>query len=180
MGYTHSWGWADAVSNVEQFPLWSADVARLLASYKENPPPNPWHEYHWFKHHPNLFGPWNTTICGPSGTGHPLICPTLVAFNGNRETENDCEDFTIEAQSLKHRGFSFCKTWGNPYDLLVTASLIRFEHYFPEIAIHCGGGVEGLDAAAELCERTFGVGRNPLRDPAYCRFVDRVFGDRSA
>lgn len=180
MGYTHSWGWADSLPHAEKFSLWSADVARLLACYKQNPPPNPWEDEPWFKFRPNLFGQWDTTICGPYGFDAPIIRPDFVAFNGNRETENNCESFLIDAKALKWRHFFSCKTWGNPYDLLITASLVRFEHYFPQIAIHCGGGVEGLDDGAELCRMAFGVGRNPLRDPAYCRFVDRVFGERSA
>lgn len=180
MGYTHSWGWADTIQHAEQFPLWSADVARLLAVYKENPPPNPWREEPWFRIHPNLFGHWDTAICGPYGFAEPIIRPDFVAFNGNRATENECESFQMDAQALKWRYFGSCKTRGNPYDLLVTAALIRFKYYFPEIAIHCGGGVEGLDDAARLCRIAFGQGRNPLRDAAYCRFVDRVFGQCSA
>lgn len=180
MGYTHTWGWEDALPKAEQFSLWSADIRRLLACYNENPPPNPWQDEPWFKLRPDLFGKWDTTICGPHGFGEPIIREDFVAFNGNRETENHCESFIIDARSLK-RGRSFtCKTWGNPYDLLITAALVRFEHYFPQIAIYCGGGVEGLDDATELCRTTFGSGRNPLRDPAYCRFVDQFFGERSA
>ena len=180
MGYTHSWGWDDTVPNANQFPLWSADVTRLLACYTMNPPANPWEEEPWFKLRPSLFGEWDTTIYGPHGFDPPIIRPDFVAFNGSRATENDCESFLIDAKALKWRHFFWCKTWGNPYDLLVTAALVRFEHYFPQIAIHCGGGVEGLDDAAELCRIAFGTGRNPLRDPSYCRFVDRVFGERSA
>ncbi|MEO7020110.1 MAG: hypothetical protein ABI234_08175 [Ktedonobacteraceae bacterium] len=180
MGYTHSWGWADTLPKVEQFSLWSADVARLLTCYTLNPPLNPWQDEPWFKLRPSLFGEWDTTICGPHGLDAPIIRSDFVAFNGNRATENNCESFQIDAKALTWRHFFWCKTWGNPYDLLVTAALIRFEHYFPQIAIHCGGGVEGLDDAADLCQAAFGVGRNPLRDPKYCRFVDRVFGERSA
>lgn len=180
MGYTHAWGWADSVPNAEQFPKWSADVRRLLACYRENPPLNPWREHPWFKYHPELFDAWDTAICGPYGVDAPILRPAFVAFNGNRATDNHCEAFLLDAKDLKFRCFSYCKTWGNPYDLLVTAALIRFKHYFPDIAIHCGGGVEGLDDAAELCRLAFGEGENPLRDPAYCRFVDRVFGERSA
>lgn len=180
MGYSHSWGWADTIPNANRFALWSADVTRLLACYNENPPSNPWEDEPWFKLRPGLFGEWDTTVCGPYGFGEPIIRPDFVAFNGNRETENDCEGFLIDIKDLNWRCFSWCKTWGNPYDLLVTAALVRFEHYFPQIAIHCGGGVEGLDDAADLCRMAFGVGRNPLRDPAYCRFVDRVFSERSA
>jgi hypothetical protein len=180
MGYTHSWGWADALPNAEQFSLWSADVRRLLACYKENPPPNPWEEEPWWHLAPHLMGKWDTTICGPYGFDEPIIRSDFVAFNGNRETENECEAFIVDARMLKHRHFFWCKTWGNPYDLLVTASLVRLQHYYPQIAIYCGGGVEGLDDAAQLCLTAFGAGQNPLRDPAYCRFVDRVFGERSA
>lgn len=180
MGYTHSWGWAEAIPNAGQFSQWSADVLRLLACYQENPPPNPWRDDPLLNYHPTFFGAWDTTIRGPYGFDVPLIRPDFVAFNGNRATENDCEAFVIDARDLRHRCYSFCKTWQNPYDLLVTAALIRFKHYFPRTAIYCGGGVEGLDDAAEFCRVAFGTGQNPLRDPAYCRFVDSIFGQRSA
>ncbi|HEY0753546.1 MAG TPA: hypothetical protein VGD98_06255 [Ktedonobacteraceae bacterium] len=180
MGYTHSWGWEDTLPQAELFSVWSADVARLLTCYNEKPPLNPWRDEPWFKYHPDLFGQWDTTICGPYGFDKPIIRPDFVAFNGNRKSENDCEPCVIDAKALGWRCFFSCKTWGHPYDLLITAALIRFEHYFPSIAIYCGGGVEGLDAGAELCQQAFGIGRNPLKDPAYCRFVDSVFGERSA
>ena len=80
MGYTHSWGWTDTIPNAEQFPLWSADVARLLACYKENPPSNPWEDEPWFRFHPNLYGQWDTTICGPYGFDAPIIRPDFVAY----------------------------------------------------------------------------------------------------
>lgn len=180
MGYTHSWGWASSLPDIERFSLWSADVARLLTNYKENPPANPWENEPWFRFYPHLFGQWDTTICGPYGFDLPIIRPDFVAFNGNSATENSCESFTLDAKTLKWRHSCYCKTWGMPYDLLVTSALVRFEHYFPQIAIHCGGGAEGLDDAAELCRVTFGTGRNPLRDPVYCRFVDSFFDERSA
>ncbi|HEY1352624.1 MAG TPA: hypothetical protein VGF67_23640 [Ktedonobacteraceae bacterium] len=180
MGYTHSWGWAQALPYSERFPLWSIDVAQLLACYQQNPPPNPWSEEPWFKVRPDLIGTWDITICGPFGFDLPIIRPDFVAFNGNRASENNCESFLIDACSLSHGHLSTCKTWGKPYDLLATAALIRFKHYFPAVAIHCGGGVEGLDDAAHLCRVAFGQGRNPLRDAAYCRHVDRFFEVRSA
>lgn len=180
MGYTHSWGWTEFISQTEKFPLWSADVARLLAFYKKNPPPNPWENEPWFKVYPDLFGQWDTTICGPYGFDQPIIRPDFIAFNGNRATENNCESFVVDAKLLKRRHFFSCKTWGMPYDMLVTAALVRFAYYFPQVAIHCGGGAEGLDDAAELCRTVFGVGDNPLRDQVYCRFVDAAFGKRSA
>jgi hypothetical protein len=180
MGYTHSWGWADTLPHPERFAQWSADIARLLASYKQKPPPNPWRDEPWFQVRPGLYGNWDTVICGPYGFDRPIIRPDFVAFNGNRASENDGENFVIDAQDLKWRHFSVCKTRGNPYDLLATAALVRFKSYFPAVAIHCGGGVEGLDDAAHLCRRAFGRGRNPLRDAAYCRHVDRIFGERSA
>lgn len=180
MGYTHSYGWEEKLPHAEQFVFWSADVAQLLACYNENPPPNPFEGEWWFERYPTLFGQWDTTICGPHGFDQPLLRPDFVAFNGSRASENHCERFLIDVRHLARRHFYECKTWGNPYDLLITAALIRFYHYFPQIAIYCGGGVEGLDAGTALCEKAFGCGSNPLRSPSYCRFVDSVFRVRSA
>jgi hypothetical protein len=180
MGYTHSWGWEETIPNYEQFPLWSADVEHLYDCYNENPPPDPYRKEPWSLFNPPFLGAWETTICGPHGDYYPIFRPEIVSFNGSRLTDNHCEAFEIRARDLEHRGFFSCKTWGNPYDLLVTAALVRFEYYFPQIAIHCGGGVEGLDDAVRLCQIAFGSARNPLRDASYCNFVDRTFGKRSA
>ncbi len=181
MGYTHSWGWADSIADAKKFARWSADVKLLHVAYNENPPLNPFDQSLFpFPIPKKLAEGWDYTIRGLEGTGAPTFTRKRVCFNGNQATDNHCESFLIYCNDLSYRRFFYCKTAGKPYDLLVTAALVRFEHYFPQLAIYCGGGVEGLDDAAQLCKKVFGVGRNPLLDPAYCRYVDNLFGDRSA
>jgi hypothetical protein len=51
---------------------------------------------------------------------------------------------------------------------------VRFAHYFPTVALWSDGEEEGLDAGAELCRKAFGVGVNPLRDPAYCKYIHYI------
>jgi hypothetical protein len=48
-----------------------------------------------------------------------------------------------------------------PYDLLVTAALVRLASYFPEIRVSSDGGIAGLQLGTRLCCDIFGAGVNP-------------------
>lgn len=170
MGYAHSWRWksplAHAEADAEKFAQWSRDV-RLLAEYY--PDLQPQYAFPWARTH-------DISIRGPHGTGEPLFEKLLVAFNGDRETGNSTDSFVVALNNLYQENFfSFCKTAYDPYDLLVTAALVRFAHYFPEVAIWSDGEEEGLDAGAKLCSKAFGVGINPLRDLAYRKYCQWVW-----
>jgi len=49
-------------------------------------------------------------------------------------------DQVIEDGDPRH--FSFCKTARKPYDLMVTACLILYKHYFPEVRISSDGDID--------------------------------------
>jgi len=171
MGYSHSWEWNKRIADPLKFARWCGDVIVLLAYYYKNPPAQPTSDFLLDALLITGNAQRDVTICGPGGDCHPIFRPDRVSFNGNRATKNECEAFTIRATDLEHGCHSWCKTWANPYDLLVCAALVRFEHYFPQIKIQCGGGAAGLDAAAMLNQMAFGEVRNPLRDPIYQKFV---------
>ena len=116
---------------------------------------------------------WNITIRGPHGEREPIFTDERVAFNGDEETGNACEPFIINLSELfQSHFFACCKTGHCAYDLLVIAALVRFAHYFPTVVLWSDGEEAGLDAGAKLCCKAFGVGVNPLRDPAYYAYVD--------
>ena len=174
MGYTHSWRWksplAHTEADAEKFAQWSRDVRTLLEYYPDLQP-------HWaFLDRFPLPETWDITIRGPAGFGEPIFNESQVSFNGDRETGNATEDFTIRLKHLYEAKFyAFCKTAHDPYDLLVIAALVRFAYYFPTVALYSGGGEAGLDAGVKLCSKAFGVGINPLSDPAYRKYCQWIW-----
>jgi hypothetical protein len=174
MSYSHYWLWkaplASTEADAEKFVRWSKDVARLLDFYPDLQP-------HWaFLGRFPLPETWNITVRGPSGSGEPIFNAEQVAFNGDEATGNACEAFVLQRDHISQPYFvSWCKTGHCPYDLLVIAALVRFAHYFPAVVLTSDGEEAGLDAGAELCRRAFGVGSNPLRDPAYRTYCDAIW-----
>jgi len=109
-------------------------------------------------------------ICGADGTGNPTITDSLVNFNGDVSQEERCENFYVSKEVLmegnhfrEHKGFRACKTRGYPYDLLVTAALVRLAYYFPTMQISSDGGWPGMWEGSILCQEVFGVGVNPVK-----------------
>jgi hypothetical protein len=76
MAYTHSWEWDDKIVDPKKFARWCGDVLVLLAYYNENPLPNPYKEEPWIWFPRTSIPDWNTTICGPAGSGK--TAPDLV------------------------------------------------------------------------------------------------------
>jgi hypothetical protein len=77
-------------------------------------------------------------ICGPDGTGQPVITESEVMFNGDENTGDSYETFHItkirpgipqgmafsnNENAERFRGFRFCKTERKPYDASVVACL---------------------------------------------------------
>jgi len=102
-------------------------------------------------------------IRGGHGTGEPTFTSDLISFNGDavggmyHETfyfEREFEPESWQTPDENGRYFSFCKTARKPYDLLVTAVLIRVKHHFPEIIVYSDGEsrdwIEGLILVAEV------------------------------
>ncbi len=177
MGYTHYWQWQSPLANteadIEKFAQWSRDVKTLLEHYPDLQP-------HWaFLNVFPLPETWDITVRGPSGDGEPIFHDEQVAFNGDEETGNATEPFSIALSDLSQTNFfAFCKTGHAPYDLLVIAALVRFAHYFPKVALWSDGEESGLDGGAKLCRKAFGVGVNPLRDPGYREYLRSVLDSR--
>jgi len=73
-------------------------------------------------------------VAGPDGNGKPEITNELVAFNG--AADESCEALHITrvvvAEDDPSLVFNFCKTDWQPYDSIVTATLLLYRHQFPE------------------------------------------------
>lgn len=162
MGYTHYWKWHTA-PDAERFTQWSADVKTLLDSLFLYPE----------------ITEDSLVIRGPNGTGSPVLTSSLVAFNGDADTDENHESFYLDfdnpqpwlSLSAGRYDFaqapfdSFCKTARCPYDLIVTAALIRLAHYFPtEVKISSDGEAEDWASGSLLCQKVFGAGDIPLQD----------------
>lgn len=106
-------------------------------------------------------------ICGPDGTGDPVINDSLISFNGEAETRNDFETFSfkifrtspywkineMENSTVK----DFCKTSRNPYDIAVCVSLMVIKHHLgSDFNIKSDGDLEdGWDEAIQYYENHF-------------------------
>jgi hypothetical protein len=121
-------------------------------------------------------------VAGPLGTGRPELTDELVSFNGGGHVDVDgrpvrlgCETFYLERrrqpeewQEPDERGWIFecCKTRRMPYDLAVTAALVRLAYHFPEgVEVRSDGGAEEWEAGVELCRRLFGFAVLPFAIP---------------
>ena len=159
MSYAHYWSWETPRTGGDKFARWSRDVQTLLEQY----PSYPNHCWEGLTPYP-VPSNWSMNkICGPSGTGEPVIMKTEVAFNGDASADHHHDTFRISWEQLQEpNGFDGCCTSYNPYDLLVAAALIRLIYYFPDIHISSDGGAKGLHQGAQFCRGIFGIGVNPL------------------
>ncbi|WP_432983154.1 hypothetical protein [Dactylosporangium sp. CA-233914] len=115
MGYTHSWrcqpgsGWYAAI-----WPQLFADTRSILDTVTAA----------------------GTRLTGPDGTGTPWLDPaTGVAFNG--VVGQACDTFRLDSPGPDRPQWRFCKTDAEPYDLAVTAVLLRAHLLLPS-SFHIG------------------------------------------
>lgn len=82
---------------------------------------------------------YKPTICGPDGTGHPVINENDIMFNGDAGVGEAYETFHVSREPVaphlpedlrnehmlkKYNGFRFCKTNRMSYDTSVVACLV--------------------------------------------------------
>lgn len=85
----------------------------------------------------------------PEGLASGLeLFPRALAFNGIGADSH--ESFNLYPDEELELGYSFCKTNGKPYDLLVTACLTVLAHYGAVTDVSSDGGAEGFTAGAAL------------------------------
>ncbi|WP_027345809.1 hypothetical protein [Hamadaea tsunoensis] len=129
-------------------------------------------------------------IAGPLGTGDVVDDDDGIRFNGDAETDDDCETFwlptpaTTGPRTLPPR--SYCKTNRNPYDLAVAGILLRARLLLPGVVqLHSNGSwdeewargayphpsIPGSDVAPrQLITDLFGPipDVSPFDEPDYC------------
>ncbi|WIN00021.1 hypothetical protein ACTOB_003696 [Actinoplanes oblitus] len=137
MGYTHYWQYQPAsAAYAAVWPRIVADTRRILTEI-------------------------GTTIAlaGPDGTGTPLLDLTEgIAYNGARP--DDFETFDLAPPGASDRPWGFCKTERRPYDLAVTATLLRCHLLLPdEFGIGSDGNLDSDWAPAhKLIQNLFDTG----------------------
>ncbi|KAF7971596.1 hypothetical protein HWV62_20772 [Athelia sp. TMB] len=101
MGYTHYWfslGRHNPQRWEEIFPRLSKDAALLIAAS-------------------------GVIIAGGGGEGEPYLTEDTIALNGSEDDGDAHESFNLD-KNVEENG-NFCKTQEKPYDVVVTAILIR-------------------------------------------------------
>jgi hypothetical protein len=108
-------------------------------------------------------------VTGWDGTGQPHVDTELVSFNGDASRGIDCEtchiprvfepepwmeQFVVDGL---YRGF--CKTNRHPYDAVVVAVLLSFQHHFPTVRLSSDGGPTQLTPGGHLYMEV--TGRDP-------------------
>jgi hypothetical protein len=166
MGYSH-YVWRPRELDRERWREWVGDVRQIISNLPARVPQT------YFP----LDGPAVTVqaaliVAGPLGSGRPELNDEFVSFNGGGHVEVGghlnrlwCETFQLDRDldgegfpGPDERGWYFecCKTRQMPYDLAVTASLIRLAHWFPEgVEIGSDGGPEEWQPAVDLCREVF-------------------------
>lgn len=156
MGYTHCWrNQPGSAAYAAAWPGIVQDSNRIVAEVSRRIP-----------------------IAGPDGTGVPILSATAgIAYNGARDQHRDT--FTLTAPGTSGRQWRFCKTDQLPYDLAVTATLLRCHLLLPDaFPIHSDGDWDNdWQPARRLIKRLFGTATTavpfteaalpPLADPAW-------------
>ncbi|KAF7971597.1 hypothetical protein HWV62_15519 [Athelia sp. TMB] len=116
MGYTHYWfklGRHNPQQWEEIFPRLSKDAALLIAAS-------------------------GVAIAGSAGEGEPYLNEDTIALNGSENHGGSHESFILRRGGVGSRG-GFCKTAEKPYDVVVTAILIRAAQLLGEQYMAEGG-----------------------------------------
>jgi hypothetical protein len=188
MGYSHYW-WRAPELDQEPWNGWVHDVRQIVDNLPARVPQT---------YYP-LDGPPVTVqapliVAGPLGEGSPWGNEKFVSFNGGGWADVDgrpqrlwCETFSVDrivhpqgSEDRDGRGWYFqcCKTRQQPYDLAVTASLIRLAHRFPEgVQVSSDGWPEDWQAGLDLCRKVFGHAELPFAvdsGPAPAATPDRL------
>lgn len=115
-------------------------------------------------------------LSGPDGTGHPLVAPARVAFNGDASRNGAADPFVFaqdaradgDAPTPDDRVHASCDTALLPYDLAVCASLLIAKYHLGDVfVLHSDGKVEelGWPLAREVAGTALGIRGQLQEDP---------------
>ena len=173
MGYSH-YLWRPHELDRERWREWVGDVRQILTNL-----PAQVSQTYFPLDRPPVTVQAPLIVAGPLGSGQPELNDEFVSFNGGGYVEVDghlnrlwCETFHLDRDlggegftGPDERGWYFecCKTRQMPYDLVVTASLIRLAHRFPEgVEVSSDGWPEDWQAGLDLCRNVFGHAELPF------------------
>lgn len=184
MGYTHYWYRKEPELDRELFRQFSEDCAKVcrlseipLASFNGSGFPEFTPDAVSFNgvencgHDERDLGiTWpSPTAKGVSPNGEASGKWFAVAMLEQRTCGGDCshESFVIpriqtqaEWAKTEREIFSFCKTAYKPYDILVTACLIIYQHYFgDQVRVSSDGASRDWEDARQLCQSVLGYGK---------------------
>ena len=130
MGYTHYWRADKTTDWAAAYPEIQLDATKIVKAAKAR----------------------GIKLGDAWGEGKPLITEGMLSLNGVGDEGH--ESFVLPT-SL--RDFDFCKTARKPYDLVVTAILLRAAHHAPQgIEINSDGTWDEWKPARVLVEELFG------------------------
>ena len=152
MGYTHYWTLPPGDPRYAmEWPRIVADARRVVSAVRQR----------------------GMVIAGPDGYRRPMLDVSAgVAFNGDATTDLDYETFALAAPGLGGPARTeFCKTGRRPYDLAVTAVLLRCRLLLPDVFLIGSDG----DWDGEWLSGVADVG--PLHGLGARRLVAELFGE---
>lgn len=144
MLYTHYWAYQpDSAQFTAIFPRLIADSHDILARLSDR----------------------GVSLAGPTGIGEPLLNEAIIAVNGTRPQSGEnfvlapCSGSGITAHTPDGTAFrmDWCQTRRQPYDLAVTAILLRAAQLAPRhVALASDGSwPDAWDAARQLLIELF-------------------------
>jgi hypothetical protein len=175
MGYTHYWQ-RPTQFEANRFKRWVEDVRTILANLpKRTKSAGGYYANRVLRVEVEELSDELVNFNGAGGKGEKQ--KWVDAYGQQHEEmywELSHETFYVQRTFSAHysgqrpdeRGlwFEFCKTARKPYDLAVTAALIRLAYHFPEgVEISSDGNEGEWEEGRALCERLFGVGVVPFR-----------------
>lgn len=130
MGYTHYWRAGKTADWTAAYPQIQLDAVKIVKAAQER----------------------GIALGDATGEGKPVITEGHLRLNGVGDEGH--ESFILPS-SL--RGFDFCKTARKPYDVVVTAILLRAHHHAPAgIEVSSDGYWEEWGEGRELVRELFG------------------------
>jgi hypothetical protein len=128
VGYTHYWDNVPRTHNPDTWTDFVNDVRKVLGM------------------NPSQGRTEQQPVAGGLGEGAPEANIQHVWFNGKKP--HHCETFCIMREG--NRSFNFCKTRMEHYDMAVTAVLLLYKYYFPEVKISSDGDAQDWRAGEHL------------------------------
>lgn len=146
MGYTHYWNNGTELSQAT-WNLFVADAKKL----SENLPATT-------DTAGGCYSEDQLKLNGCMVSKEPVFNDNEIRFNGGSDDDMDLGHETFLIKRAGMDSFEFCKTARKPYDLMVTACLLLYSHYFgDETDVSSDGLADEWVCASELIKEVLGM-----------------------